>query len=103
MNEWTELARRGVIAGTVAGLASLATLAWRGRRERGAPLLPLNAPSHWLWGDAALLRRGASLRHTGLGVLIHQASACMWGVLYEGLVVRKRSRTPPVELRDAVA
>jgi len=96
--------RAGWLAGNLAGLASMAVLAWRGRTENGRALGPVNAPSHWVWGDAALQEDRPSPRHTGLGVLIHQGSALMWGLLYERLVRRHRPPLPmALELRDAAA
>jgi hypothetical protein len=93
---------RGVLTGNLAGLASMAALAWRGRQETGSAVAPLNAPSHWLWGDRALRQDGPSWRYTALGVVIHQASAVMWGLIYERLWASKQ---PPGslshQLRDA--
>ena len=96
------LVYRGSLIGNVAGLVSMAALAWRGRREIGSAVAPLNAPSHWLWGDRALRQDVPSWRYTGLGVLIHQASALMWGLIYERLWASRRPvQTLPVHLRDA--
>lgn len=95
---------RGWIAGGMAGLLSMAALAWRGRAETGSALGPLNAPSHWVWGDQALAQDRASWKHTGLGVLIHQGSALMWGLLYDRVFKhRGPARRPIEELRDAAA
>jgi hypothetical protein len=96
------LVYRGLITGNLAGLASMAALAWRGRQENGSALAPLNAPSHWLWGDRALWQDGPSWRYTAMGVLIHQASAVMWGLIYERLWASRRPvQTMPMYLRDA--
>jgi hypothetical protein len=93
---------RGLLTGNLAGVASMAALAWRGRREIGSAVAPVNAPSHWLWGDAALRQDAPSWRYTGVGMLIHQASAVMWGVLYEWLwAARRPAQTVPNQLRDA--
>ena len=95
------LVYRGLLTGNLAGLASMAALAWQGRWENGSAVAPLNAPSHWLWGDRALRQDGPSWRYTAHGLLIHQASAVMWGVLYERFVARPRPG-PALQLRDAV-
>ena len=87
----------GVLAGAAAGLCSLVALAVRGRIELKSAVAPVNAPSHWLWGDVALRQRRWSWRYTGVGVAIHQASAVMWGVLHA-----QRAPQPPAPLRDAI-
>ena len=93
---------RGLLTGNLAGIASMAALAWRGRRENGSAVGPVNAPSHWLWGDAALRQDAPSWRYTGAGMLIHQASAVMWGLLYERLWASRRpSQTVAHQVRDA--
>lgn len=103
MKPWKQAIRDGLWPGNMAGLASGALLALRGQAEIRRPLAPLNAPSHWVWGDRALRQDGGSLRYTLLGMLIHQASAVMWGVLYERFVARPRPGPAlELELRDAV-
>lgn len=89
--------------GVASGIVSAAVLAWRGRRELDRPLAPLNAPSHWVWGEAALRQDGASLRYTALGALTHQGSAIFWGALYDVLRRLRRRPTPATVLMDAVA
>lgn len=78
--------------GTLAGLASAAAMWWRGGRELDRPLAPINAPSHWFFGDRSLREDGASLRYTATGVLTHQASALFWGVFYD--LLRRHARRP---------
>jgi hypothetical protein len=93
---------RGLLTGNLAGIASAVALAWRGRRERGSAVGPVNAPSHWVWGDAALGQDTPSWRYTVVGMAIHQASAMMWGLLYERLWASRRSaQTLPRQVRDA--
>jgi hypothetical protein len=103
MKPWKQALQDGMLPGTLAGLSSLLAMAWRGRRETGSALAPLNAPSHWVWGDQALRKNNLSWRYTGLGLLIHQGSAMFWGVLYERFIASTR-RTHPLaaDLRDAV-
>ena len=103
MKPWKQALRDGMAPGALAGLSSLAALAWRGRRENGSALAPLNAPSHWVWGDRALQQDGPSWRYTGLGLLIHQGSAMFWGVLYERFFAgTERSTRLSADLRTAV-
>lgn len=94
----------GWMAGALAGLASTVVLAWRGRAENGSAIGTINAPSHWIWGEAALKENRPSWRHTGLGSLIHHGSAVMWGVLYSRFVRRRQPAPSPLhEMRDAAA
>lgn len=92
-----------LLTGTLASVGSAAVLAWRGRRENGRALGPLNAPAHWLWGGESLRRDGASLRHTLTGVLIHHASSLFWAVFYEVLRLRRTRPTPVNAMADAAA
>lgn len=102
MKTWKQAWRDALFAGGFAGLASLAALALRGRRENGSGWGPVNAPSHWLWGDAALREDRPSLRYTAIGLIIHQLSAGFWGLLHEGLLGRPEGGKRPAELaRDA--
>lgn len=91
MKDWNSALKGGLVTGGIAGLVSMAALAWRGRTDLGKPYGPINAPSHWLWGDRALRKNEASWRYTGLGAAIHHVSACFWGVLFERYVARDRA------------
>jgi hypothetical protein len=82
---WSEAARDAVISGGAAGVASTAALALRGRRENGSAYAPINAPSHVLYGDRALMKNAATWRYTGAGGAIQLGSAWFWGVLHERL------------------
>ncbi len=75
---WTE--------GNLAGLVSAGVLLWRGRRDARAAAGALNAPSHWVWGRRALRRNTVDLRHTLLGLAIHQASSLFWAAAYRWLL-----------------
>lgn len=90
------------LSATAASLLSMAVLLWFGRRE-STPAAPLNAVSHWVHGDSALRRDRPSVRHTGLGVLIHSASSVFWAVAYEVAVLRRRRRVPLGELAVGAA
>ena len=82
MTRWNQALRSAVVSGSVASLGSLAVLALRGRAEAGKALGPVNAPSHWLWGDVALRRDGASLRYTAVGFIVHHLSSMFWGAMH---------------------
>ena len=82
MASWSRALREAAVSGAVASVLSAAALAWAGRREDGAPAAPLNATSHWIWGDPALGRNRPSWRHTVPGYLIHHAAATFWAALH---------------------
>lgn len=78
--------KRAAVSGTLAGLLSMGVMARRGRQETGSAVAPINAPSHWVYGDKALVQDDASLRYTLPGALIHQASGVFWGLLFDQLL-----------------
>jgi hypothetical protein len=92
--------RTGLIAGTLASLASTAALMLCGRREAGSAVAPTNSTSHWLWGDEALEVYRPTLRHTALGYATHHASAIFWALLYAWLHAERR---PPQSVPAALA
>jgi hypothetical protein len=74
---------RALLAGACAAGLSTVALLLRGRQDAGSALVPLNAPSHWIHGTEALHQPHASWRYTAPGVVIHHASALMWGFLFD--------------------
>lgn len=72
----------GLVAGSLASLLSSAVLAWAGRRENGSAVAPLNAVSHWYWGNEALQHDGADLPHTATGYATHHATSVFWAGLF---------------------
>ncbi|AKJ27847.1 hypothetical protein [Caldimonas brevitalea] len=96
---------RAALTGSVASVVSGVALALCGRAEGEAPLAPVNAPSHWVWGDEALRHDGASARYTATGYLIHHLSSVWWAAAYERWAPSRRSPTASsaVALRDAAA
>jgi hypothetical protein len=93
--------RRAVVDGTAAMALSTALLAWRGRVEHASAAAPLNAVSHWLWGDESLRRNRLTWSFTGLGAATHWTSSLLWAVLYEALLSRRRTGDAPAVLLDA--
>lgn len=83
----------GIAAGVAAGGFSMAALAFHSHLETGSAAAGLNAPSQWLWGEEALRANGWSMRHTGVGVLTHQAAGIFWGCLH---AARAHSREHPL-------
>jgi hypothetical protein len=86
---------QGLLAGSLASLFSTAVLGLAGRRQAGSAAAPLNAVSHWYWGDEALGRNDTDMTHTALGYLTHHGASVFWASLY-ALAARKRPqlRTP---------
>ncbi|WPH16208.1 hypothetical protein [Variovorax paradoxus] len=96
--------RTGLVAGTLASIASTAALMLCGRREAGSMVAPTNATSHWLWGDPAFDVRGPTLKHTALGYATHHASAIFWALIYGWLhASRHPAQSAPAALASAGA
>jgi hypothetical protein len=81
MPTWKQALREGLVSGSLASVFSAAYLAWAGHR-RGQTAGPVNAVSHWIFGNRALREDEPSVAHTLTGYLIHHAAALFWGVLY---------------------
>ena len=78
----------GLVAGSVASLVSTAALLAAGRRETGSAFTPLNAISHWRWGEEAIGRQRPDLRHTAVGLATHQLSSVFWAALHSAAARR---------------
>lgn len=62
---------------------------------------PVNATSHWLWGESAGRRNGFDLRHTLVGAATNQFAAMFWGTLF-GLHLARKPNAGFAEIaRDA--
>ena len=79
---WKQSLREGVVAGSLGGWLSTVALACLGPRQAGSAAAPINAVSHWLWGDESLRENRATWRHTLAGLLTQQAAAVLWATLY---------------------
>ena len=82
MTDWKSTLREGLVAGTLAGLLSALVLLATGKRDAGSAVAPVNAESHWLWGDESLREDRPTLRHTLAGFVTHQLSTVFWATLY---------------------
>jgi hypothetical protein len=104
MMDWKHTLREGLLSGTLAGLLSAAVLLVTGKRETGSAFAPVNAESHWLWGDESLHEDRPTLRHTLAGIITHQLSTVFWATLY-ALVrgERKAVRSVPQALLGGIA
>ncbi len=104
MKKWKLVISQGLLAGSLASVMSTAVLALAGRRESGSAAAPLNAVSHWYWGDEALRQNKADLAHTAAGYLTHHVAATFWSTLYAALARdRPALRTTPGVVVGAVA
>jgi uncharacterized membrane protein YccF (DUF307 family) len=92
-----------LLHGLLGGTLSAAVLMWRGRKEASSAVAPINAPSHWIFGDEALRADRVSARHTLVGGVTHEASAVLWGTLYEWLRLRRMRPTASNAVTDAAA
>ncbi|ATQ73337.1 hypothetical protein CR152_01560 [Massilia violaceinigra] len=101
MDTWKSATQRGLVSGATASLLSSAALAALGKATDGSSFGPTNAISHWIWGEKAAHRDGASLRYTLTGYLIHHASATFWAVLFERLMGRQLDRKDPIATLQA--
>jgi hypothetical protein len=79
---WKQALREGTVTGTLAGILSTAVLALAGIRQNGSAAAPINAASHWIWGDESLHENRATLRHTLPGYLTQHAASIFWAALY---------------------
>jgi hypothetical protein len=95
MKPWQDVIRQGMIAGSLGSLTSALALVRAGRRETGSGIPPLNAVSHWYWGDRSLHRRHPDVRHTIVGYLTHHAASVFWATAYAAAAKNcKATRTP---------
>jgi hypothetical protein len=81
MTTWKQALREGLVSGTFAAILSTGYLALAGKR-RSHPAAPLNAVSHWIFGDRSLREDEPSLLYTLSGYLIHHGASIFWGVLH---------------------
>lgn len=99
-------ADRLLAGGLAAALLSGLVLAWRGRAETGSAAAPINAPSQWVHGRAALRHDETSWRHTAIGALVHGMSSMLWAGLFDLLRERRERRgrtSTAAALADAAA
>lgn len=82
---WAKALREGAVSGSLASLLSTCVLAIAGARQAGSAVAPINAVSHWLWGDEALRAQLPTLRHTLTGYLTQHAASIFWATLYSRL------------------
>jgi hypothetical protein len=83
MKPWKKAIQDGLVSGAIAAAVSAIALAARGKFESNSLFGPVNAISHWIWGDEAAQHDDASARYSLLGYAIHNSAATMWATIYE--------------------
>jgi formate-dependent nitrite reductase membrane component NrfD len=79
---WKQALREGAVTGSLASILSTAVLALAGARQNRSAAAPINAASHWIWGEESLREDRPTLRHTLLGYLTQHAASIFWAALY---------------------
>lgn len=79
---WRKALREGAVSGSLTSILSTCVLAVAGARQAGSAVAPINAVSHWLWGDESLHAQRPTLRHTLAGYLTQHAASIFWATLY---------------------
>jgi len=94
-------ARYALYCGGAAGVASIATVMLSALAEGRSPFEPVNATSHWLWGDKAGMHGEADLAHTLTGAITNQSAAMFWGALFGAWLSSRPPRSTGEMFRDA--
>jgi hypothetical protein len=95
--------RDALVGGGAASVLSTLALMAAGKHENGSMVAPINAVSHWLWGDRALEQDQASLKYTVPGYAIHHGSAMMWAAMYSLLHGQRPGARMPARAAGAAA
>lgn len=93
------LFERALVSGTVAAAAVTLVVSLAGRRSGGSPAAPLNATSHFLWGERAARQDDSSLQYTATGFAANYGASIFWALFYEALA----GRMPPLARGAAVS
>lgn len=104
MISWKTALREGAVTGSVASVLSTVVLVAAGRRQSGSAVAPLNAVSHWLWGEESLQVQRPTWRHTLTGCLTQHLASVFWAVVYSALYGhRPEAKRLPQAVAGAVA
>jgi hypothetical protein len=93
------LMHRALLSGTVAAAAVTLAASVAGRRQAGSYPAPLNATSHFLWGERAGRESDYSLKYTATGFIANYGASVFWALFYEALA----GRSPPLARGAAVS
>ncbi len=85
--------RSALVSGTVATATSAAALALLAVAAGKGAAQPLNATSHWLYGDEAAAFPHADVDHTSVGYATHHAATIFWALFFEGWLARRPARS----------
>ena len=97
------IATRALVAGSCASVLSAVVLALAGRREAGSAAVPINAVSHWYWGDRAFRYQDPDMLHTVVGYATHHSASVFWAALLAWYLQRHPERSSPAQLALASA
>lgn len=89
------VAKRVLVSGSIASLASTLMASCLGWRHSGAASAATNSTSQWVWGETARRRYAPSARYTALGYAIHHASSIFWAGFFE-YATRREHRAPRI-------
>lgn len=104
MNPWKQALREGMVSGGLASIASTVALAVAGRRENKRTAAPVNAISHWIWGNPALAKNAMTWRYTAAGYLVHHAASLFWATLHARVWANaQQERTPAANAISSTA
>lgn len=95
MHAWKKAIREGLVSGAIASVLSTAALALAGRRQNEDSAAPVNAISHWFWGDRALRKDGPSWHYTATGYLVHHVASVFWATIHARAWADVRPQRPP--------
>jgi hypothetical protein len=103
MITWKQALREGAVSGSLASILSAAYLGWAGNR-RDEPAAPLNAVSHWFFGNRALREEEPSTLYTLTGYVTHHCASMFWAVIHaKAWGARPEAKKPLPALAGAVA
>ena len=103
MTTWKQALCEGAVSGSLASISSAAYLALAGNR-RGQPAAPLNAVSHWFFGNRAIREGEPDPVYTVTGYVTHHVASIFWAVLHAKLWgARPQAKQPLPAAAGAVA
>jgi hypothetical protein len=91
------------MCGSAGSLFSAAALLACGKNETGSPYAPVNAISHWYWGEDATRKNGFTFKHTVLGYVTHHLASVFWGAMHEWLFGARRDSREPLRMAGDAA
>lgn len=96
MKSTQQALKDSIIPALTAGLAVMATVAARGRKDSHSSLAPINSTSHVLWGAEAGQVDGFSARHSLPGLVINAGAGLWWAAVFQKLFGEQADRRGPM-------